>query len=827
MFAYIIGSQNPVVGKAYVYEISSGSLSIFGENTKYEWYLFKKQKNGSWRDITDTPKLGRSVTYTFHEPVLGNEFELRVFETKSDSITGTGSTKKQIAKLDVVPSHSKTPQIDKVVLLNRGSKDVNKANYRDTLFAQAFCTAMFDQEVEFQLWEDDASGGGHNTVINKNNHHTRTYKARVNEKGIAEVKIPLSGDERILRQIANKYLMKGDKSEGKNHEYYITASYHGKIQKASQVNVDVANPDYKKEQPKQEAPPKYQSPSTPKPPAPKNTPSQPQKPQPKQNTPKFPATKSSSVPRQADAQARIVDAYFVNSAGQKLSKISVENSLQIRISSKNMVGKYIQYVIWEYDAGSNDEIYRSGRIKLSSDLVDTPAITITQTMFKKGIDLWGDPDKNFQNYFIEVLPLDVSAYSKKFGVDSDGLMEVEKVKSAAIVKGQKQENKEEKEKVCECEAKVRAFMRMLRVGEGTENETGYSLIVGGTTFKDHGKDFSDHPKVYIKKYDSTAAGAYQITKTNWNDYAFATWRTKHKVLDFSPESQDKYCVYLIKEKKKALELIKNDDIKGAISKCRTEWASLPGAGYGQREEKIDIIVSKYKQYYQEELKGPTNHLHIKKGFLKDFGESCCGDIKVHKGEINKYRVDIDKYTYPKVMENKKSKKYQYDMYDNDKLIKSFVLDKNENELLPFPESGENWGRFGTRDRGGDNWVNEKVCAALLGFFYSLPHNNYNEKLYFNDISAKDGRNIGHAGHNIAGNDVDIRYPGSSNGGQTFWRDAMKTYGTEEKFVKVLENIISIGIKWGFSKNYAYKSNIKNTTGKATSVHQDHFHLGLR
>ena len=55
----------------------------------------------------------------------------------------------------------------------------------------------------------------------------------MNEKGIAEVKIPLSRDERILRQIANKYLMKGDKSEGKNHEYYITASYHGKTQKAT------------------------------------------------------------------------------------------------------------------------------------------------------------------------------------------------------------------------------------------------------------------------------------------------------------------------------------------------------------------------------------------------------------------------------------------------------------------------------------------------------------------------------------------------------------------------------------------------------------------
>ena len=99
--------SNPMVGKAYAYEISSGSLSIFGENTKYEWYFVKTQKNGSWRDVTDKPKIGKSVTYTFHEPVLGNEFELRVFETKSGSITETGSAKKQIAKLDIVPSRSK------------------------------------------------------------------------------------------------------------------------------------------------------------------------------------------------------------------------------------------------------------------------------------------------------------------------------------------------------------------------------------------------------------------------------------------------------------------------------------------------------------------------------------------------------------------------------------------------------------------------------------------------------------------------------------------------------------------------------------------------
>jgi hypothetical protein len=28
---------------------------------------------------------------------------------------------------------------------------------------------------------------------------------------------------------------------------------------------------------------------------------------------------------------------------------------------------------------------------------------------------------------------------------------------------------------------------------------------------------------------------------------------------------------------------------------------------------------------------------------------------------------------------------------------------------------------------------------------------------------------------------------------------MKVYGTEAKFIKVLENILSVGIRWGFNK----------------------------
>lgn len=54
-------------------------------------------------------------------------------------------------------------------------------------------------------------------------------------------------------------------------------------------------------------------------------------------------------------------------------------------------------------------------------------------------------------------------------------------------------------KICECEAKVRAVMRMLRGGEGTTDEKGYSRIVGRAQFSDYGQDFSTLIQRFIRK----------------------------------------------------------------------------------------------------------------------------------------------------------------------------------------------------------------------------------------------------------------------------------------------------------------------------------------
>lgn len=378
-------------------------LSYLDTSAKYKWRI-KKQVRGTWKDITKEPqKTGLSVSFKFGEAVIGEQFLIEVYKETKNIFTQKNETHK-MGDILVVPKSSQEPKITKVVLFNRGARDINKASYMDTLIAQAHCVGLFNQEIEFHLWEDDAKGGGHHAEINKHNKSPKTYKARVNAKGIAEVKISLAAEEKVLRQIADRYMMTGDKNEGSHHEYYITASYSGKIRGASQVNVSVKNPDDKTSN------------------------SSTSKPKPESYTPKFPATPASRTPTQQDKEGKIKAAYFVNGKNQRLVKTTVGEEVKVQIITQGMVGKHLQYRVWEHDRGKHDEIYRSPRLKIVGDIIThVSGFKITEERFQKGVDLpYGDPDENVQNYFIEVIPLDISASSKKFGVDSTkGLMEVE------------------------------------------------------------------------------------------------------------------------------------------------------------------------------------------------------------------------------------------------------------------------------------------------------------------------------------------------------------------------------------------------------------------
>ena len=98
--------------------------------------------------------------------------------------------------------------------------------------------------------------------------------------------------------------------------------------------------------------------------------------------------------------------------------------------------------------------------------------------------------------------------------------------------------------------------------------------------------------MYVKlnpRLTSSAAGRYQVLEK------FAKHYMKQlKLPDFGPDSQDKIALQLIRECK-ALADIDAGRIHEAIHKCRSRWASLPGAGYGQHEQKIEKLIEVFKK----------------------------------------------------------------------------------------------------------------------------------------------------------------------------------------------------------------------------------------
>ena len=140
-----------------------------------------------------------------------------------------------------------------------------------------------------------------------------------------------------------------------------------------------------------------------------------------------------------------------------------------------------------------------------------------------------------------------------------------------------------------------AFLDTIAYSEGTDKpgqptkDRGYDVLVGGglfTGYADHPRKLIDLPRLGIK---STAAGRYQILARYYDVY-----KAQLGLPDFSPASQDKIAIQLICECK-ALDDIDTGRITDALRKCRSRWASLPGAGYGQHEHKVDTLVAVFKR----------------------------------------------------------------------------------------------------------------------------------------------------------------------------------------------------------------------------------------
>jgi muramidase (phage lysozyme) len=136
---------------------------------------------------------------------------------------------------------------------------------------------------------------------------------------------------------------------------------------------------------------------------------------------------------------------------------------------------------------------------------------------------------------------------------------------------------------------LKAFLDMIAVSEGTagKGDDGYNVIVGGGLFE----SYNDHPRklVWIRPgLASTAAGRYQLLSRYYDAY-----KKQLNLPNFSPLSQDLIAVQQIRERG-ALQDIEKGYIGVAIDKVKNIWASLPGAGYNQHENKLDKLIAAYK-----------------------------------------------------------------------------------------------------------------------------------------------------------------------------------------------------------------------------------------
>jgi muramidase (phage lysozyme) len=140
---------------------------------------------------------------------------------------------------------------------------------------------------------------------------------------------------------------------------------------------------------------------------------------------------------------------------------------------------------------------------------------------------------------------------------------------------------------------LKAFLDMIAASEIgpallARSDNGYNVCVGSTPSQPIlFQSYVSHPRRRCEAVNSDAAGRYQFMGRYWDHY-----RAQLALPDFGPASQDKWCIQLIRECH-ALDTIEAGHFDEAVQLCRSRWASLPGAGYGQHENRLADLREAY------------------------------------------------------------------------------------------------------------------------------------------------------------------------------------------------------------------------------------------
>ncbi|AZB25491.1 M23 family metallopeptidase [Chryseobacterium bernardetii] len=419
----ITGNTAPKTGEKAFYKVTEwypDTPANERNESLITWELFRKRENGKFTTTHIKKKVGE---FTFGKDAWQYTYRVEGYLDKPEG--------KEPMSIIVQPQKNKqqAPQKEKDILgvkltFQDGTPVNKKLSYRDRLWATAKCQGLEGEPIVFTLWEDDEKGDGHNK---KNQSVVKSPPVLVDSQGYARWNFTL----------LNTYIAIANQREDdkKQHEYYVTAEYNGKIKASDNANAD--NPEYK-------------APSTP------HKPAGGAKPQPNPDSPKG-STRPHSPNNQPDKKGVITQVKLTDKNGKEFTKNpKFGETIIVHIESKNLVGKKYILKIWEHDmVGNNDLLYNhehtflADKINLSMPL--TPAMQKTGELGndKKNPDSGEYWKGGQQEIFAEVIFLNIS--SKSQTIDVDILETPRPQNNGNTATGVKNQPKPEQKSTCICQ----------------------------------------------------------------------------------------------------------------------------------------------------------------------------------------------------------------------------------------------------------------------------------------------------------------------------------------------------------------------------------------
>lgn len=151
------------------------------------------------------------------------------------------------------------------------------------------------------------------------------------------------------------------------------------------------------------------------------------------------------------------------------------------------------------------------------------------------------------------------------------------------------------DKIKPMDKRIKAFLDTVSKSEGADYDSMFGDRPG---HPNKITDFSKHPKIYYP-YTNKAGETIKTSAAGRYQFIFSTWDSLQKRLhlpDFSPASQDLAAEQLLKDCG-AYNFLIAGDLKHAVEKARTQWASLPDSGVSQPTHSYAVI----EQWYRDAL----------------------------------------------------------------------------------------------------------------------------------------------------------------------------------------------------------------------------------